>query len=340
MICNRMKNNYCPRCASGPCVEETATGQPIEYDVGIQGTGLTGDKDKTYCTQYSPWPIELADLVTSFRYRPGWIIQLEDKDRGQGSRGLTLVITTKGYDSYHPEHGENYCVNHYMPVPPAAYNRQSWQRWLLDQCLLVERHECCEFFVVDGKRPYAPHHGPGNDPYIIFERGTDKDARTMYTGEVKPAPDKLAVAGKISALHDEIKSIVPNPKVQELFDQYDTDKIDAATFGSGIFDLMCKGKDGEESLILGAHVPILNAVEVRERLGDMATVLKAVGKVHDKEPDRFPRWDLAYINSIRVSKHDKVPLTNGECHAYLSDHEKQSLTWSDMQANDYLITVP
>jgi hypothetical protein len=32
----------------------------------------------------------------------------------------------------------------------------------------------------------APHHGPGNDPYIVFERGTDKEARTMYTGKVNP----------------------------------------------------------------------------------------------------------------------------------------------------------
>lgn len=136
--------------------------------------------------QTAPFPKELLDLVTDCKYRPGWSIELTELDRGQESAGLTLIITTRGYDSYHPEDGESYRVNHYMPVPPAAYNKQSWQRWLFEQFLLVERHEACEFFKIEGKRPYAPHHGPGNDPYIVFERGTDEDARTMYTGEVRP----------------------------------------------------------------------------------------------------------------------------------------------------------
>lgn len=136
--------------------------------------------------QVSPFPDVLARLVGVLKYRPGWRFNLvQDLDRGQGSRGLTLRIVTCGYDTYHPEKGETYGVQHYMPVPPAAFNEQSWRRWLFEQVLLVERHECCEFFVIDGKRPYAPHHGPGNDPYVVFERGSDLDARTMYTGEVR-----------------------------------------------------------------------------------------------------------------------------------------------------------
>lgn len=134
--------------------------------------------------QIAPHPAELEDLVANVMYRPGWLFRLEDIDRGQGSEGLTLIITTKGYDSYHPDRGENYRVNHYMPVPPAAYDRRSWQRWLFDQLLLVERHECAEFFTVAGAKPYAPHHGPGNDPYIVFDHGTDEDIRTSFRGEV------------------------------------------------------------------------------------------------------------------------------------------------------------
>ncbi len=72
-----------------------------------------------------------------------------------------------------------------MLVPPAAFDRRSWQRWLLDQILLIERHEACEFFRVDGDRAYAPHHGPGNDPYIVFDHGTDEDVRTSFRGETK-----------------------------------------------------------------------------------------------------------------------------------------------------------
>lgn len=136
--------------------------------------------------QEAPYPKVLAELVDRLEYRAGWQFRLAHIDRGQDSMGLTLIITTQGYDSYNPQYGETYRVRHYMPVPPAAYNEQSWRRWLFNQCLAVESHECCEFFKIDGKRPYAPHHGPGNDPYIVFERGSDLDARTMYTGEVRP----------------------------------------------------------------------------------------------------------------------------------------------------------
>jgi hypothetical protein len=147
--------------------------------------------EKTYY-QKATWPVILEQLVAKVKYRKGWVTRLySDLDRGQGSIGCTLVITTSGYDSYNPSEG-NYRVNHYMPVPPAAYDERSWRRWLFEQFLLVERHECMEFFVIDGKRPYAPHHGPGNDCYNVFDHGTDEDKRTMYTGKVlkpKHEPD-------------------------------------------------------------------------------------------------------------------------------------------------------
>lgn len=136
--------------------------------------------------QVAPDPTILSELLAELHYRPGWTVALRDIDRGQGSEGLTLIITTCGYDSYHPDRGETYRVNHYMPVPPAAYDRRSWQRWLFEQFLLVERHEACEFFAIGEERPYAPHHGPGNDPYIVFDHGTDVDVRTRFTGEILP----------------------------------------------------------------------------------------------------------------------------------------------------------
>lgn len=136
--------------------------------------------------QISPRPTELFDLVEKLEYRPGWTFTLADIDRGQGSSGLTLDIVTLGYNSYHLDRGETYRVHHYMPVPPASYNRQSWQRWLFEQILLVERHEVCEFFTIDGDKPYAPNHGPGWDPYIVTEVTTDLARRTKFTGEVNP----------------------------------------------------------------------------------------------------------------------------------------------------------
>jgi len=152
----------------------------------------------TVMHQTAPYPDELADLVSRLEYRPGWTFDLLDKDRGQGSKGLTLIITTRGYDAYHPDRGEGYRVHHYMLVPPASYNRRSWLNWLFEQCQLVEKHECMEFFTLvtkgDGERtpdfverPFAPAHGPGNDPYLVLTYGTDIDQRTSFRGELADA---------------------------------------------------------------------------------------------------------------------------------------------------------
>jgi hypothetical protein len=145
-------------------------------------------------SQEAPYPQALRELLDRLEYRPGWTFCLaENLDRGQGSKGLTLVITTRGYDSYHPERGESYRVNHYMIVPAASYDARSWQRWLFEQFLLVERHEAMEFFTLHDSpesehsvKPYAPNHGPGNDPYIVPEYREDVDRRTSFRGELNP----------------------------------------------------------------------------------------------------------------------------------------------------------
>jgi hypothetical protein len=169
--------------------------------------------------QSSPWPTDLEDLVSKCRYRAheGWTVRLaSDLPRDQATdengvvtgevigHGATLVITTKGYDSYHPERGWNYRTQHFFIVPAATYNRDAWCRWLFDQFVKVETHEAMEHFVIrhrtpdgqtsvgteDGQqnfwdeRPFAPTHGPGCDPYVVHERTTDRQLRTRFTGEV------------------------------------------------------------------------------------------------------------------------------------------------------------
>lgn len=134
--------------------------------------------------QEAPFPSDLHDLVEKFSYKKNWQVTLEVVDRGQGSIGLTLCILIETPNSYN--HDQTRRVMHYMVVPAASYNRQSWQRWLLDQVLLVERHEACEFFEIDGVKVFAPNHGPGFDPYTIFEVTTDEDRRTAFTGKVNP----------------------------------------------------------------------------------------------------------------------------------------------------------
>jgi len=141
---------------------------------------------RTELKQVAPYPAELAAMVAELEYRPGWEFSLEVLDRGQGSMGLTLVITTLGYNTYHPERGETYRVHHYMLVPPAAYNSASWRWWLFEQLLLVEKHEAMEFFQVAGERPYAPNHGFGWDPYLVTETATEADRRTSFRNELNP----------------------------------------------------------------------------------------------------------------------------------------------------------
>lgn len=140
--------------------------------------------------QSAPYPYELDDLVERTRYKEGWRFTLEHLDRGQGSKGLTLVITCTVPNSYHPERKISVC--HYFIVPAAAYNARSWQRWLFDRIRDVESHEAAEFFRLVNRstqqeiRPYAPLHGPGNDPYLIAELATDEERRTSFRGELNP----------------------------------------------------------------------------------------------------------------------------------------------------------
>jgi hypothetical protein len=135
----------------------------------------------------APYPDELATLVSQLTLTtcPDWKFQLKDIDRGQGSTGLTFIVITMGYDSYHPELGQSYSVYHYFPVPPAAYDVRSWRRWLFERIHDVHIHELCEGFTINGEKPYAPSHGPGNDPYLIREVGTELDQKTSFRGVVK-----------------------------------------------------------------------------------------------------------------------------------------------------------
>jgi hypothetical protein len=139
-------------------------------------------------TQEAPYPEALAELVTGLTLpsRPGWRVELDIRDRGQGSKGLTLCIYITGPDSYHPE--KTIHVVHYFIVPAASYNRRSWQRWLFDRLGDVDTHERCEAFTIDGVKPYAPLHGPGNDPYLVAELATDEDRRTSFRGELNEVP--------------------------------------------------------------------------------------------------------------------------------------------------------
>jgi hypothetical protein len=133
--------------------------------------------------QRAPHPTALSELVASVRYKPGWSFRLAYEERGQGCAGLTLTITVETTNSYPPH--EPIGVRHLFIVPAAAYNTRSWRRWLFERVVDVERHEAMEFFVLgDNVHPYAPHHGPGEDPYTTYEHADAGDTRISSTGRV------------------------------------------------------------------------------------------------------------------------------------------------------------
>lgn len=107
----------------------------------------------------------LMDVVARVSYKPGWTFNLTEIDRGQGCGGLTLLIGAEVPNSLDPSESVN--VLHLMPVLPAAYDEESWVRWVFEQIELVERHESMEFFQIDGDAPYFSEHRPGANPYAL-----------------------------------------------------------------------------------------------------------------------------------------------------------------------------
>lgn len=130
-------------------------------------------------TQTAPYPDALAELIDRWSYMPGWSASLESREREPGCSGLDLIISVTGPDTdYAPDedgHWPKITVWHGFVVPAATYNEVTWRRWFFDCILLVHQHEACEFFKIDGSRPYAPHHGPGRNPYVLYERGIDME---------------------------------------------------------------------------------------------------------------------------------------------------------------------
>jgi hypothetical protein len=120
----------------------------------------------------------LAGVVARTRCKPDWRFRLLREDGA-----LRLVISLTGPDAGDPEN--ELTVSHYFPVPTATYNEATWRRWIFERCRGVENHELGEWFRVDGARPFAPLHGPGEDPYAVHEFRDEVDRRTRQDGVVR-----------------------------------------------------------------------------------------------------------------------------------------------------------
>lgn len=121
----------------------------------------------------------LRNVVERTTCKPGWTFRVDTDDE---TGGLILMIHVPGLNSYHPEEPCN--VTHCFPIPQATFNEKAWRRWVFEMCRRVENHELGEWFKVSGQRPFAPMHGPGEDPYTVHEIRPESDARIIQDGSV------------------------------------------------------------------------------------------------------------------------------------------------------------
>lgn len=126
----------------------------------------------------------LEQIVRETACKPGWSFRLVDEDGAK-----RLVIRIAGVNNY--DHSEPFIVNHYHPVPITTYNEKSWRRWIFEQCRRTMNHELGESlrFGPDEVRPFAPMHGPGEDPYTVHEIRSETDALTTQDGSLREGLD-------------------------------------------------------------------------------------------------------------------------------------------------------
>lgn len=128
----------------------------------------------------------LERIVNETNCKPGWTFRLIYE--GGAPRLVIKIYDTHNYT------GEPYRIAHYHPVPICSYNTKSWRRWIFEQCIRTMNHEIGESlrFGLEGDanqvRPFAPMHGPGEDPYTVHEWRTEKEALTVQDGSIRQGP--------------------------------------------------------------------------------------------------------------------------------------------------------
>lgn len=123
----------------------------------------------------------LRKVVAGVTGKPGWQFRLLDDPE----EGFRLRITdTRCVDAYEPD--RSMPLAHFFPVPTATYNEASWRRWVFECCRGVENHELGEWIRWGDERPFAPLHGPGENPYYVREFRSDVERRTTQDGSVRP----------------------------------------------------------------------------------------------------------------------------------------------------------
>jgi hypothetical protein len=125
----------------------------------------------------------LARIVRETKCKPGWSFELADENGAK-----RLVITIAGVDNY--DHSRRRTISHFHPVPICTYSVRAWRRWIFDHCIATMNHEIGESlrFGPEELRPFAPMHGPGENPYTVHEIRPEIDALTTQDGSLRAGP--------------------------------------------------------------------------------------------------------------------------------------------------------
>lgn len=142
----------------------------------------------------------LQQFLDRFVYEDGSRTQLV---RDDASNFALLYVYLHAPNSYRQDRADRF-TRHEFVVPVATYDYANWRRWVFERLCSAAAHEVCEWFAEidpdacihcgahddldgdhscpcpwqDGKCPghagpwrvrvFAPHHGNGEDPYVVW----------------------------------------------------------------------------------------------------------------------------------------------------------------------------
>lgn len=120
------------------------------------------------------WDI-LEQVVAEATYTDRTRFELVRDDEDDASNYALLYVFIHAPNSYYDDRRDRY-TRHEFVVPVATYDRTNWIRWVFERVESAAIHEVCEWFMINGKRVYPPHHGNGEDPYVKWHLGTEEQA--------------------------------------------------------------------------------------------------------------------------------------------------------------------
>jgi hypothetical protein len=139
---------------------------------GLTFIGITGDYGGLYF--YFPVPAATFNRASWLR----WLFdRILDVERHEAMEHFAIEETDDSYDLYEP------CVE-----CGHRATRHDGRDNSCNDCTLDEGHRH-RFAPSNVKRitvrPFAPTHGPGDDPYVVHDYADDLQRRTAFTGKAK-----------------------------------------------------------------------------------------------------------------------------------------------------------